>query len=29
MQSSKGHEKECPLGIEECARQQHSGLIVE
>ena len=28
-QSRKGHERECPLGIEECAEQQHSELIVE
>ena len=28
-QSRKGHERECPLSIEECAEQQHSELIVE
>ena len=25
----KGHGKECPLGIEECAKQQHNESIVE
>ena len=28
-QSRKYHGRECPLGIEECAEQQHSELIVE
>ena len=28
-QSRKGHERKCPLGIEECAEQQHSESIVE
>ena len=28
-QSRKGHGRECPLGIEECAEQQHSESIVE
>ena len=27
--SRKGHGRECPLGIEVCAEQQHSELIVE
>ena len=27
--SRKGHGKECPSGIEECAEQQHSELIME
>ena len=27
--SRKGHERECPSGIEECAEQQHSEQIVE
>ncbi len=28
-QNRKDDGKECPLGIEECAEQQHSELIVE
>ena len=28
-QSRKGHERECPLNIEECAEQQHSESIME
>ena len=28
-QSRKDHGIECPLGIEECAEQQHSKSIVE
>ena len=28
-QSRKGHERECPLSIEECTEQQHSESIVE
>ena len=28
-QSRKGHERKCPLSIEECAKQQHRELIVE
>ena len=27
--SRKGHGRECPLGIEEYAKQQHSELIME
>ena len=27
--SRKGHGRECPSGIEECAEQQHNKLIVE
>ena len=28
-QSRKGDERKCPLSIKECAKQQHSELIVE
>ena len=28
-QSRKDYGRECPLGIEECAEQQHSESIVE
>ena len=28
-QSRKGHKRECPLSIEECAEQQHNEWIVE
>ena len=28
-QSRKDHGRECPLGIKECAEQQHSELIME
>ena len=28
-QSKKTHERECPLGIEECVEQQHIESIVE
>ena len=28
-QSRKGHGRECPLGIEECAEQQHSESIMK
>ena len=29
LSSRKDHERECPLGFEECAEQQHSESIVE